>query len=307
MNERLQHAFVETELENWNDLFLLHQRFLSHFIFRGQGNSEWKLQTSLERLIERLYSASVDSSMSALYEISMIQEFIWKYPLFEKNILPEKDDYIEWLALMQHFGSPTRMLDFSYSLFVALFMAIEGHTYGKASIWALNSVRLRMKSFEHFQIENNTNVAGGNELDQYIYKRANTAISKNLHSIPLEKELYMVKPNICNERLNRQQGLFVIPSNIQVPFEDNLSELINKEQILSIPISELIDYSNTRSGIYSQSDITLLKINIPKHLNFELTKILRQMNITAETLYPGIEGLAKSMSYLRSAMGDYKN
>lgn len=122
----------------------------------------------------------------------------------------------------------------------------------------------------------------------------------------LEKELYVVEPKICNERLNRQQGLFVIPANIESSFEDNLSSLINRKHIFSAPISKIIEYSNSQRGIYAQSDISLLKINIPKHLNFEITKILKQMNITAETLYPGLEGLAKSMSCLRDAMSDYK-
>lgn len=45
----LKHAFIETKIQEWNDLFLLNQKFMSNFIFRGQANSEWSLRTSLER------------------------------------------------------------------------------------------------------------------------------------------------------------------------------------------------------------------------------------------------------------------
>lgn len=148
--------------------FLLHQRFLSRFIFRGQSNSEWKLQTSLERLIARLHSDFVDPIITASYEDRMIKEFVWKYSLYEKNIIPQKDEFIEWLALMQHYGSPTRMLDFSYSLFVALFMAIDNHSFDKSAIWAINKIRLEHKIFDYYRVEYNTNSASGEQLDDYI-------------------------------------------------------------------------------------------------------------------------------------------
>ena len=45
----LKRAFIETKIQEWNDLFLLNQKFMSNLIFRGQANSEWSLRTSLER------------------------------------------------------------------------------------------------------------------------------------------------------------------------------------------------------------------------------------------------------------------
>ncbi|WP_348682244.1 hypothetical protein, partial [Duncaniella freteri] len=47
-------------------------------------------------------------------------------------------------------------------------------------------------------------------------------------------------------------------------------------------------------------------IVIPKWFKFQLTKLLMQMNITAETLYPGLSGMAKSLSYLRHGMHEYE-
>ncbi len=306
MSDKLNNAYITTEVENWNDFFLLHQRFISRFVFRGQANADWKLQTSLDRLINKLHPNYIDPIIPASYEDRMIEEFVWKYPLYEKNIIPQKEEYIEWLALMQHYGSPTRLLDFSHSLFVALFMAIDNYSFDYSAVWGLNKIILNHKIFDKYRAEYETNYAGGNDLENYIYNRANTSIKNSMSVNLIEPELYVVKPKNCNERQNRQQGLFVIPSNIQSSFEENLFALVNDKQVLSIPIKNLIEYSNSRSGNYSQSDILLVKINIHKRLNLEITKILKQMNISAETLYPGLEGLAKSMSCLRDAMGDYK-
>lgn len=305
MSDKLNNAYITTEVENWNDFFLLHQRFLSRFVFRGQANAEWKLQTSLDRLINKLHPSYIDPIIPASYEGRMMEEFIWKYPLYEKNIIPQREEYIEWLALMQHYGSPTRLLDFSHSLFVALFMAIDNYSFDYSTVWGLNETILNNKIFDRYRTEHHTNYAAGKDLENYIYNQANTAIANSMNINPIESELYIVEPKNCNERQNRQQGLFVIPSNIQISFEDNLFSLVNDEHIVTVPIRNLIKYSNSRSGIYSQSDILLIKINIHKRLNLEITKILKQMNISAETLYPGLDGLAKSLSCLRDSMGDY--
>jgi hypothetical protein len=56
---------------------------------------------------------------------------------------------------------------------------------------------------------------------------------------------------------------------------------------------------------YGQQTVSVLKLEIPKTLKYGLSTLLRQMNITSETMYPGLDGLARSMSCLRDAMGDY--
>lgn len=120
-----------------------------------------------------------------------------------------------------------------------------------------------------------------------------------------DNELFLIESHHTNERLNRQQGLFVVPANIQSSFKSNLEPYLIETEPLKKEINELAKYSNSRSGIHSQTDITLLKINIPKHLNMEITRLLKQMNITSETMYPEIEGLARSMSSLRHSIAGY--
>ncbi|MCJ7730434.1 MAG: FRG domain-containing protein, partial [Sedimentisphaerales bacterium] len=39
--------------------------------------------------------------------------------------LPERDDFLEWLGLARHYGMPSRLVDFSYSFYVAAYFALS--------------------------------------------------------------------------------------------------------------------------------------------------------------------------------------
>lgn len=191
---KLNKAFVETKIVEWNDLFQLNQKFMSNFIFRGQGDSKWGLKTSLERLVESRHSSLLRNDLYChIYEWEMLKEFQWKYPSYEKNLIPQSDEYIEWLSIMQHYGAPTRLLDFSYSMYVALFMAMDN--------------------------------AYCDELENFAYSLANSSISDKI--INKNRWLLPVRPHLCNERISRQQGLFLVPSSIAVKYGWNIRNLFS--------------------------------------------------------------------------------
>lgn len=305
----LKRAFIETKKNEWNDLFLLNQRFLSNFIFRGQANSDWALKTSLERLIENHHPTPLrDKALYRIYEYEMLKEFKWKYPSYEKNLIPKDDEYIEWLSIMQHFGAPTRLLDFSQSIYVALFMAMDSSFCDSFSIWCLNKHILEEPIFMKYRIDNHTDSAAIEALYDMAYGMANEAIANQCvrkDKEGLKKYLFMVKPRLCNERISRQQGLFLIPSTINVSFEEILDEYYTRGNHFTVKIEDLKKWSNDRQA--SQQSISILKINIDKRDKLRLTKALHQMNITSETMFPGLDGLAKSVGRLREGLGDYKD
>ncbi len=302
---RIEKAYITTEIEHWNDIFRLNQRFMSNFVFRGQGNADWGLETSLVRMVERHHPNYVDKTMPAIYEQRMMDEFQWKYPIYDKSHIPGPDESIEWLSLMQHYGSPTRMLDFSYSMYVAMFMAIDGSFFEKSAIWALNKNVLSEKVFAKFRAERNTNIVATADLDRYTYNEATTAINRRFVIFKEKPELllYATRPHLSNERINRQQGLFVIPSSIEDGFEDILKDYYDASFCGKMSFDDVVRLSIDHS--YGQHTVSVLKIEIPKKLKYGISNVLRQMNITSETMYPGLDGLARSMSCLRDAMGDY--
>jgi len=285
--------YIETKLENWNDLFKLNQRFLAKFIFRGQADEKWDLSTALERQINKFAPNLFDKDIIPIQEKHMLKEFKWKYPLYS-NKRPEESNTVEWLTIMQHYGTATRLLDFSHSLFVALHMAVFDNGFSGA-LWAINTIPINHHLFEQYRKEVKKNSESQEKLDLYTLKRANEIV--NLHSFnkDVEKQLFIIKPQFCNERLSRQQGLFLLPSCIKIPFSNCLNTYIHSPTPIEVPFDRLIEYSH--EGKYKQSDISLIKIIIPREKNYILTKNLKAMNVTPEILFPGLDGLAKSLNY----------
>lgn len=101
----------------------------THFVYRGQGDCIWTLQTSLERKINVLNISSIDING---YESRIIQQ----YSDFFKNrakILP-----INIIANIQHYGGATRLIDFTREFAIALFFAFCDFPSQCASVWALS-------------------------------------------------------------------------------------------------------------------------------------------------------------------------
>lgn len=85
-------------------------------LFRGHTNSSWKLEPKIARLALRTHFR-----MPAA-ENEMLQDF-------KRQALPHlprsiQDDW-DWLALAQHHGLPTRLLDWTTNALVALWFAVE--------------------------------------------------------------------------------------------------------------------------------------------------------------------------------------
>jgi hypothetical protein len=80
-------------------------------------------------------------------EFCMIEDFKRTAPAQADN-LPNNDNYIEWLLLMQHHGVPTRLLDWTESVLVALYFAVSDVEYKEedGELWAMYPDALNIMS-----------------------------------------------------------------------------------------------------------------------------------------------------------------
>lgn len=109
---------------------------LPGWVFRGQGDDAWPLRPSVERACLSLPTVPwADAERRALDLFRTCPE-----DLLPNR--PEDDDHLGWLALLQHYGGPTRLLDFTYSVDVAAYFALEDPTRQRSAVWAVNELIL---------------------------------------------------------------------------------------------------------------------------------------------------------------------
>ena len=281
-----KYEFFQVSLPGWESAKRIKNQ-LDHFIFRGQSDYQWGLTTSLER---------------ALKPFRIPPDEMWD---LEKNILstfrsrahhyiqspPEKQSYLEWLALIQHHGGVTRLLDFTESFYIAWYFALED-ALRQASVWAVNVEHLLKKARSFISRDSKTQDF---EKPDPVLSLAELFI-KNNESNDL---VLPVKPNRLNERIAIQKGTFLFPCNMKNGLEQNLclaldlpTRSLNYKNIPRIDIDELLD-ENTNII----DDIKILKMNLEVRHHNDAISDLYSMNIAAASLFPGLEGFARSLKY----------
>ncbi|HUQ96918.1 MAG TPA: FRG domain-containing protein, partial [Chitinophagaceae bacterium] len=108
--------FTTLNFLKWEDYKHFTEELSDNWAFRGQLHTHWELRNAIERtdFIKRHNGIEAD--------------FVQEFKRGARNYLAKDETpghLIEWLALMQHHGAPTRLLDFSKSPFVAAFFAFE--------------------------------------------------------------------------------------------------------------------------------------------------------------------------------------
>ncbi|QHQ17301.1 FRG domain-containing protein [Pectobacterium parmentieri] len=132
--------FVTHTYDTWKQFLTDNQYFADDmgFVFRGHASSNWELETTLDRLLTRLNPKGID--LDSTYDF-LLKEFVHSIRARSgvKKDLNLNDE--ELWSIGQHYGLATPLLDWSRSLYVAVFFAFENSAVsdsGFRSIWALN-------------------------------------------------------------------------------------------------------------------------------------------------------------------------
>ncbi|MBD0290407.1 MAG: FRG domain-containing protein [Thermoleophilia bacterium] len=224
-------------------------RFRSNLAFRGQADARDGLPTSLARL----------GGDYAGLEAHLLRNFR-KYARRDAVTL---DSPWEWLALAKHHHLPTRVLDWSYSPYVALHFATEGlDRYGAdAAVWAVDFVRAHETLPE--PLRRVLAAERGNVFTTEMLSRAAASLDE-LDALAEEPFAVFFEPPSLDERIVNQYALFSLMSDARASLEDWLGS----------------------------HPVLARRIVIPAELKWEVRDKLDQANVTERVLFPGLDGLS---------------
>jgi hypothetical protein len=263
MRARTEPLYREHRLESW-DAFLkiITDKPYSNWAFRGHCKSEWPLASAISRYFR---SFRIDRRAWAQQEGRILRIFKRKAHQFLAQPPVPEDDF-QWLALMQHHGAPTRLIDFTWSPYVAAFFALERATHD-AAVWALNPANIS---------------SGGIRRSPKSRVRPITSPAMDprrpgnfaRYFLKGDREfIWLGEPDIMNRRLIAQSGTFVMPGVLDRPVEEIIRKYPGPKQMMA-------------------------KFILPAAKVREMgLRELYRMNITFATLFPDLDGLARSLGF----------
>lgn len=226
--------------------------------FRGEVSANWPLVSSLTR---RLQAYCPQRELWPLREERALRVFRRKAHIYVGDGAA-LDDTLRCLALMQHHGAPTRLLDFTKSPYVAAFFALED-AVGDAAVYALNTPAL-WAATPRFD-------------DTLTRDRIDPRLPGNYERCFLHNRLPVLwfgEPTEMDRRLVAQSGLFVMPG------------------VLDRSIDSILDGYPSAGG-----EPLIVKYVLPIAMRPQAMGALYRMNVTYASLFPDIEGLARSTAY----------
>lgn len=219
----------------------------------------------------------------------MLHEFKRQARIYIQSA-PNDDDDIEWLAIMQHYGCPTRLLDFTYSAYIAAYFAVVDAGASPAAVWALHWPRLRDSVHAGWGLPYEPGTVLRDHINSLHLQLANSFIGeRKVEDAILRSGCINLEPKRFTERIARQQGLFVMPTNPEESFMTNLKASYSvamqesDTQFASPSIQEVLKEA-------SPDRWPVLKLVVPQDLLGKIVAELTRMNITASSMFGGLAG-----------------
>lgn len=247
------------------------------FLFRGHGNHDkYKLEPKIFRIKKTQYGSITQYSQ---LEYNILADFISEAKAYEKNILD--NDTQAWLEMAQHYKVPTRLLDFTENPLVALYFACRSKTDTVAAVWILNEKSYEKKiwnvPFLKLTLDSQAIVNAIIEREILLFGK------QQRNNLPEYKYPWIYKPRYRDERMKFQSSMFMIWGSKGGALTDMLAE----NDYMNFDDTEVVDPDT--AGF-----ICALEVNPEK--KSEILKQLDMLGINEKFIYPGLDGIGKSIA-----------
>lgn len=253
-----EYNYSTVRLNSWQEFSQYIQQFSERWAFRGQSNAAWVLNNAIERTDFIRLHKGIEAQFVAEFQRGAVN-------YLTKDQTPEH--LIEWIALMQHHGAPTRLLDLTRSPFIAAYFAFEFTPVQDdrcIAVWCLNVEHLKNKSLEILSQEFGENLKESHHLiDEKIFQTLFYQNDKKL--------VFPVEPFRMNKRYSVQQSIFVSTGTSDAPFMEQL--------------------------LFLEEDMpkAVVKLEIPSQEKNTAMRELLKMNLHRASLFPDLDGYALSL------------
>ena len=250
----------------WND-YVQWATELPGWCFRGQRESGWLLVTSLDRAVKTYFSETYPDgiTVTGYFHRDRDEETRKNLERFREEVsqhgltVPSDDDSGSQFALMQHYGTPTRFLDWSSSPYVAAYFALEKEAQEdqkRSVVWAIDLDWLEKRGREWLQAK------GWGLRDDEDRARWENRLLAECH----EPIIIKVNPIEPNDRMTAQQGILLCNLLPEAFFFGNLMGMMIHPDTVQQPV--------------------IRKIEIDTKCRSEFLEKLQAMNIHKASLFP---------------------
>ncbi|WP_176460619.1 MULTISPECIES: FRG domain-containing protein [Nocardiaceae] len=234
--------------------------------FRGIRSIDYALTPSLYR------PESTNNKSLSIDETLKVEQ--WLLDRFAERSAPfrshnQSTEKIELLFEMQHYGTPTRLLDWSESALVSLWFAVMGDSADDSAVWILNPAKWNDLVFS--QRKDVKNVLAPLSPEVIGMQPWASLRPEILHEAPLC--IYGVHNST---RIVSQRGVFTLGGRSMLAMEEQVNDL-------------------AKFGTYSETEL-LSKIVIPQGARDDIRSQLTALGFTHSMIFPDLAGLAKELT-----------